>query len=372
MIAQKSENLSFDSSMKKAFELIHKELRKMPIKFREIFNQQWLEKHLRQKPNGIYEIRCTINKVPISGSSKSIERAAESFLRKLITVENGAKKKSAEDKTLFTDFAEKWFTVVKKPTVKPNTYESLYSSYLKHIKPFFKGKLIKELTPMDVQPLFTKLIKQKKPRTAQIIKVLLNQIFNAAVAERLISLNPIESVQILKHRSKKGTALTLAEECKFLADIKGSRYELAFAFLLFGGMRRGELHGVKINGEFLSVPDGKVRVAQEQTIRKVPITPMLQRYLTSASKNQIKNALAYNVEMLTRYFKTFCPNHHLHELRHTFITRCQECGVSREVVSVWAGHAADKTMTSTVYTHFSEDFMISEGKKVDYYNRLKA
>lgn len=344
----------------------------MPTKFRDIFNQAWLEKHLRQKPNGVYEIRCSINKVPISGSGKSLDVAAEDFIRKLVNLERGTQKKVAEDKTLFLDFAEKWFVVVKKPTVKPNTYESFYASYTTHIKPYFRGKPIKAITPMEIQPLFTKLIKQKKSKTAQTIKVLLNQIFRSAVAERIIPQNPMDGVQVLKYQPKKGNALTLAEERDFLRSIQGSRYELAFAFLLFGGMRRGELHSVKVDGAFLLVLDGKIRVAQEPTIRKVPITPMLQRYLAGASKSLIKEALAYNVEMLTRHFKVFCPSHHLHELRHTFITRCQECGVPREVVSVWAGHAADKTMTSTVYTHFADDFMISEGKKVDYYNRIKA
>lgn len=369
---ERQANFLNDNSLRKAFEKIHKELRKMPTKFREIFNLEWLEKHTRQKPNGVYEIRCSINKVPISGSGKTLDVAAEDFIRKLVDLERGTQKKSAEDKTLFVDFAEKWFVVVKKPTVKPNTYESFYAAYTTHIKPYFRGKPIKAITPMEIQPLFTKFIRQKKSKTAQTVKVLLNQIFKSAVAERIIPQNPMDGVQVLKHQPKKGTALTLVEEREFLQSIKGSRYELAFAFLLFGGMRRGELHSVKVDGEFLSVLDGKVRIAQEQTIRKVPITPMLQRYLTGASKSQIKEALAYNIEMLTRYFKVFCPSHHLHELRHTFITRCQECGVPREVVSVWAGHAADKTMTSTVYTHFADDFMISEGKKVDYYNRLKA
>lgn len=344
----------------------------MPHKFREIFNQEWFEKHLRQKPNGVYEIRCTVNKVPISGSGKTLDIAAEDFICKLVSLERGTQKKVAEDNTQFNDFAEKWFVVVKKPTVKPNTYASFYATYTTHIKPYFKGKLIKALTPMEIQPLFTKLIRQKKSKTAQTVKVLLNQIFKAAVAERIIPQNPMDGVRILKYQPKKGTALTLAEEREFLQSIEGSRYELAFAFLLFGGMRRGELHSVKIDGDFLTVCDGKLRVAQEQTVRKVPITPMLRNYLEGASKSLIEEALAHNVEMLTRYFKTFCPSHHLHELRHTFITRCQECGVPREVVSVWAGHSADNTMTSTVYTHFSDDFMISEGKKVDYYNRLKA
>ena len=62
------------------------------------------------------------------------------------------------------------------------------------------------------------------------------------------------------------------------------------------------------------------------------------------------------------------PNHHLHDLRHTFITRCQECGIAREIVSLWAGHAADSSVTSTVYTHLekNEEYQLSEIEKFDY------
>lgn len=97
---------------------------------------------------------------------------------------------------------------------------------------------------------------------------------------------------------------------------------------------------------------------------------MLERYINGISKKEFKEAISYSCDMLSRAFKDLCPSHHLHELRHTFITRAQECGVPREVVSVWAGHAADNTQTSIVYTHFSDEFMLSEGKKVDYFSRL--
>ncbi|MDE6441559.1 MAG: tyrosine-type recombinase/integrase, partial [Clostridia bacterium] len=88
------------------------------------------------------------------------------------------------------------------------------------------------------------------------------------------------------------------------------------------------------------------------------------------SKNNFKESIGYSCDLLSRSFKDLCPSHHLHELRHTFITRCQECGVPREVVSVWAGHSADNTMTSNVYTHFSDEFMLVEAQKIDYYNRF--
>ncbi|MBQ8725495.1 MAG: hypothetical protein IJY84_00090 [Clostridia bacterium] len=62
------------------------------------------------------------------------------------------------------------------------------------------------------------------------------------------------------------------------------------------------------------------------------------------------------------------PTHHLHELRHTFITRCQEVGIRREIVSLWAGHVADTSITSTVYTHLekNEQIQLDEIKKFNY------
>ena len=137
-------------------------------------------------------------------------------------------------------------------------------------------------------------------------------------------------------------------------------------------MRRAELCTARIEKGFVIVKNGKRRLSELETERKIPITPMLKPFIDRATAAELCEALSYSCDVLSRAFKQLCPAHHLHELRHTFVTRCQECGVAREVVSVWAGHSADNTMTSTVYTHFSEEFMLSEGKKVDYYNRLEV
>ena len=135
-------------------------------------------------------------------------------------------------------------------------------------------------------------------------------------------------------------------------------------------MRRGELKNVRIAGDFLIIKNGKRRITEQDSERKVPITPMLRPFLEGVTEEQFITAVSYKEDWLDRHFKKLCPAHHLHELRHTFITRCQECGVPREVVSVWAGHSADSTMTSLVYTHFSDSFLFREGQKVDYYISL--
>ena len=125
-----------------------------------------------------------------------------------------------------------------------------------------------------------------------------------------------------------------------------------------------------MEGDFVKVRNSKIKRAQKVTYRKIPVTPMLRPYLEAADEAELITAVNTDPDVLSHNFKRVCPAHHLHELRHTFITRCQECGVPREVVSVWAGHAADRSMTTTVYTHFSENFMKEQAGKVDYNNKL--
>ena len=61
-----------------------------------------------------------------------------------------------------------------------------------------------------------------------------------------------------------------------------------------------------------------------------------------------------------RYPKDF---HRWHD-----ITRTQECGIRREIVSLWAGHKADSSITTTVYTHFQErsELQLQEIEKYKY------
>lgn len=97
--------------------------------------------------------------------------------------------------------------------------------------------------------------------------------------------------------------------------------------------------------------------------RKIPFTPMMKKVLRYIDFERAKNA---NVNTLQTTLKRLFPTHHPHELRHTFVSRCKESGVLGEVVSIWAGHSLSGTITTTVYTHYSEEFHLKEAEKVDY------
>jgi integrase len=49
------------------------------------------------------------------------------------------------------------------------------------------------------------------------------------------------------------------------------------------------------------------------------------------------------------------PQLTVHELRHTFISRCHENGIDEMIVQKWVGHAIGSRMTKAVYTHIADD-----------------
>ena len=174
-------------------------------------------------------------------------------------------------------------------------------------------------------------------------------------------------VKLARYEQKHGVPLTIEEEYLLLQEIKRnpSVYNQAYAFIMYTGLRRAELASVVIDGEWITLTTAKQRKGMKEKSRSIPISPMLKRVLPLIELDKIKTV---SLGVLTNYFKKICPKHHLHDLRHTFITRAQECGIRREIVSLWAGHKADSSITTNVYTHFQERsaLQIIEMQKYDY------
>ena len=111
----------------------------------------------------------------------------------------------------------------------------------------------------------------------------------------------------------------------------------------------------------------KIRRGRKQGIRKIPISPMLQRVLSMIDFDLVRRT---NKSTIRDALKRVFPERHIHEFRYPFITRAKECGVNPEVVMLWAGHESDSDVkTSKVdrgYTTYSEEYLLSEITKISY------
>lgn len=155
---------------------------------------------------------------------------------------------------------------------------------------------------------------------------------------------------------------------KYCVKNTGKDTSSALLVLLYTGLRRSELKTLEvIDGAWLECETSKERMGKNAVKRRIPFTPMLKRVLPYIDFEKAKNA---NLNSLSNAMKRVLPNHHLHELRYSFITRCKESGVHGEVVLLWDGHEEDRTLHSSKvdrgYTDFSREFQLKEALKVDY------
>lgn len=345
-------------------ELTEKEVSKMPKQFRRDFRVGKIVAHVRQKNNGVFEIRCQINKQKIYAASKLLDDAKRKFieaLNGLASARPDAHAHAVKIKKSITlgEYMLKWLEMVKKPSVKPITYKDYMLTYTANICPIFGDTELNQITQFDLQGLINSYTEQGKNRTAKKVFQLLTSVFEYAVVDELITKTPMQRVVLPRYEQERGTPLSLSEEKELVNALRagGDIYTQASVFLLYTGLRRSELATVVVDGGWVYLNTSKQRKGYKQKQRSIPVSPMLAPLLPFID---IQALTQLPVALLTKYFKRRMPTHHLHDTRHTFITRAQECGIRREIVSLWAGHAADSSTTTTVYTHLEHNKELQE------------
>ena len=61
-------------------------------------------------------------------------------------------------------------------------------------------------------------------------------------------------------------------------------------------------------------------------------------------------------------FNQVLPNHIFYDLRTTFYTRCEECGVEPPARDHFVGHS--NSVLNATYTDLSDEYLLKEGKKL--------
>lgn len=338
-----------------------KEFNKMPQKYRKLFKYGTVVASINKKKNGVYEVRCQINHISYYGCSKKLEIAKLKFIEDLGREKEPKKKaKTAVEPVieaaplLTNDYFFSWINDVKKPTIKANTYNGYINLYNCHLKPYFEGIALKDVTTRYVQLKINELITGKMFRTAKKIKTMMGDMFKFAVNNGDTTTNPLANVTVPKYDENHGEAITLEEERQLIADLIETRdqYAQAYVFLIYTGMRIGELASAKLEDGWVSITSEKVRFGLKDKIRHVPVSPMLAKVLKYIDVPLIASIKR---DALIKHIKAYLPNRTTKDLRHTFITRCRECKIQREITSIWSGHISDNSMTTKVYTHLESN-----------------
>ena len=373
-IALNRENGKLSEKGKNGFKLTKQEIKTMPEFIRKIFIANNYIVNYRITSNGYFEARIRRKGMYIEASGRDFETMRKRFMDRLAAFYERPPIQQIEEPpapivttkaVLFGDYGREWLKI-KEQTTKPSTFKECERSFRVDLEPTFGNKPLADITRNDLQNYLFGIVGENKHRKAEKLALMLNCIFDMAAEDYNIP-SPMKKVVLPAYQTKKGEALTKDEEtrlvnyCKSHRDVEGTD---ALLVLLYFGLRKSELKSIEIiDGKWLQCETSKERLGQNVVLRKIPFTPMVKKVLPYIDFEKAKST---NLNTISTRMKRLLPNHHPHELRHTFISRCKEAGVASEVVSIWAGHSLSGTITSTVYTHYSEEFQLKEAEKVVY------
>ena len=344
------------------YEGFSKEILSMPKTFRKEFRTEGCTAHVRKRRSGKnnwnYEIRYRRNGYNITVSSNYLDEAKRKFIEKLHYIDKHGTEKENTVPSTMDAFSMYFFENFHKRKVAQSTYRIALNQYKNHVLPHFGDMPIKKITPKKCQELLDKIDASGISRTTDDIFSMLNVIFKAAVKHAIIEHNPMDMVFHKKHEREHGTALTKDEERKLLDSMKGTPYELMFAVALYTGMRPNEYKTAKIEGKFIVARNSK-RKGGKIEYKKIPIHPMLSPYMQGVEELKFCNE-----DTLRDKFRKLFPERRLYDLRTTFYTRCQECGVSPVARDTFVGHSLGEL--GNTYTDLSDEFLYAEGQKIKY------
>lgn len=236
----------------------------------------------------------------------------------------------------------------------------------------------------------------------------LRQTFKEAVRRKIIKDNPM--YELKKPKSKKAErkvrALSTEEQAK-LVDIlltdESIKYVPQMLISMFTSMRMGEVNALTINDintkfNFINVDKTITRKEHGRAFvntspktakgnRQIPINTMVKpiidqvlsgyvpttdNMLFHTSRNSIVTTNQVSMEyqrVIDKYNvldKTIKGDVTLHSLRHTYATRCIECGMPPKVLQTLLGHT-DIRITLDTYSDVFENFQSENVAKVDSY-----
>ena len=281
------------------------------------------------------------------------------------------------------EWLEEWFEVYKKPNLSANSLRNIGQVLRLYIPDELKGRKLTDISAHDVEKLLAAI---PYPRSRVYARQVLFSAFDKAFKLDFVSRNIMLAVERVRYRKQHGKSLTMEEQRFFMERLETSRYKWLMLFYMLTGVRRTEaltLEWQDINPEerLIHIKGTKTEGSDREILLTEEVAEVLegQRKQNDREKEARKRGryhwapesivFPFAAQQVSREFKKLCPNHHLHELRHTYITRCAESGVNITVCQQLVGHAT-ADMTLNVYTHVMDEFKRKEAAKFRLFPKL--
>ncbi len=297
----------------------------------------------------------------------------------------------------FNDWVKEYLTNYN-TDIRPTTaghYESLARN---HIYPAFANLRLQEVKTNFIQRFISEKAQTLSPSSVQKLRIIVKAALQQAIREKLLNENPAVYTTAPKIEAQEVEPLT-EDQLKALLDAaRPHRLYYALMLILWTGMRRGELLGLKwedVNFEYGTVRIVRNYVATRQgdafqkpktkssrRVVNIPdeITKLLQEVKAKSNpenpwvvpvEKQVKNTeyLPVAPRNFSRTYELWCKkagiqNVKIHTLRHTYASFALAQNVHMKIVQAQLGHR-DITTTINTYSHFSSGLQQAAAVKMN-------
>ena len=339
------------------------------------------------RKDGLWEARY-VKEIDISGKKKYGSVYAHSYK------EAKAKRQDVLDHILLyqkvpmvrritvADLATEWL-LINRCRLKPSSHRRYLGFYKKHIEPIIGSALVLNLTTVCIHHFaMDRLAAGLSPQSVNALLTMLRSILKYGNRQYKL---PLPEIMYLNCEKKEMRVLS-PDEQKLLSEVLMKDldiYKLSVLVALYTGLRIGELCALKWTdidtdsihvrrtvqrlkkengpGTELIVGDPKTKTSN----RIIPIPSFLQELLSIFRENApgttyflaCQKTDMVEPRVLQYKFKQYLKaagieNATFHTLRHTFATRCIECGFEVKSLSEILGHA-NVQLTLNRYVHSS-------------------
>lgn len=369
---------------------------------------------IRKRADGRWEGKYTLGYEPKTGKliRKSVygktQKEVRLALSKIVSeMDSGTYAEPSKMKV--SQWLDEWlasYTMNSKPATR-----SAYEEHIRvHIKPSLGDIPLKQLSTRDIQQLYTNLLKERElsPKTVRNIHGVLHRTLEQAKLLGYIRVNPADAAVTPRVEKKQVETLDAEDIGKFLAAIRGTKYEYPLFVAVFTGLRQGELlgltwdcvdfeHGMllinkqhnRVKGDtefrFASLKNDKARVltAADEVMEVLKLQKERQTAWAAALGDGWSNPdnLVFTTEfgryinnkVLYQNFKRIMkklgnPNLRFHDLRHTYAVNSLRAGDDIKTLQENLGHAT-ASFTLSTYAHATPGMKRESAKRMTEFIR---
>jgi len=244
---------------------------------------------------------------------------------------------------------------------------------LRSLLPVFGEKMLKDITPFDVEKYKLDRKERVTPATVNRELALIKHMFNLAIKWKRAFNNPVKEVKLFKENNKRRRFLTQEEIDKLIGCCQPQLKPLVITALTTG-MRKSEILNLKWQDVDFGTNLITIKDSKGGESRQIPINDTLREILFEIKKESQHEHVFLNIhgepykDFRTAFKKAkngaALKDFTFHDLRHTFASHLVMANVNLKTVQELLGH---KSMQMTMrYSHLSEEY---KGRAVNILSR---